>query len=134
MDKILKFRPLCNITYKYSVEPSKLDNFSFFRFTLIFFAALLDNLQSKKKHSIRKYADQSILSTFVSNGQKVSKGQKISRAIDGVLNFSKNKQKITILSILSFRNTQELRIVIFFWVFFGRIEDTMICFRDLWKN
>ena len=54
LDKILKFRPLCNITYKYSVEPSKLDNFSFFRFTLIFFATLLDNLQIKKKYSIRK--------------------------------------------------------------------------------
>ena len=39
----------------------------------------------------------------------------------------KNKQKITILSVFSLGNTQDGD---FSLVFFGRFEDTIICFRD----
>ena len=53
-----------------------------------------------------------------------AKGQYISKAIYGLLNSSRRRTKLTILSIF-FTQDSEFR------SFFGRIEETINCFRDL---
>ena len=53
-----------------------------------------------------------------------NKGQTISKANYGVLNSSKKRTKLTILSKEDAQDSE-------FRSFFGRIEDTIICFRDL---
>ena len=53
-----------------------------------------------------------------------SKGQTISKANYGVLNSPKKRTKLTILSKEEAQDSE-------FRSFFGRIEDTINCFRDL---
>ena len=52
------------------------------------------------------------------------KGQWISKAIYGLLNSSKKQTKLTILNIFSTQNSE-------FRSFYGRIENTIICFLNL---
>ena len=58
------------------------------------------------------------------NSVRETKGQTILKANYGVLNSSKNRTKLTILSIFF---TQDSK----FCSFFGRIEETMTCFQNL---
>ena len=51
--------------------------------------------------------------------KKCAKGQKISKAIYGILNFSKKRTKITILSIFSLENTQDIDFLSIFWKNWG---------------
>ena len=53
-----------------------------------------------------------------------TKGQKISKAIYGLLNSSKKRTKLTILIKEDAQDSE-------FRSFFGRIEETINCFRDL---
>ena len=61
---------------------------------------------------------------LINQNVKQSKGQKFSKANYGFLNSPKKRTKDTILSIEEAQDIQS-------YSFFGRIEDTINCFRDL---
>ena len=62
--------------------------------------------------------------SFPVEGGSQTKGQKISKANYGFLNSPKKQTKLTILSKEDAQDSE-------FRSFFGRIEETINCFRDL---
>ena len=66
----------------------------------------------------------SILKIFLlyeAESEIFAKGQYILRAIFGLLNSPKKRWKLTFLSLFSTQDSE-------FRLFFGRVEDTIICF------
>ena len=73
---------------------------------------------SPRKKQIIPYLKAQVLS------KSSAKGQTVSKENYGVLNSSKKRMKITILNIFFIQDSE-------FRSFFGRIEETIYCFRDV---